>query len=137
MNEQERPKNFKVVLLPDRSAEAVAARRNRTAEMARAGCRPSVIASEVGVCKATVYHYLKKIGIPTVEARIGKAARIEVNKVMDALLSGAMPSQHALAILRVDWAFLDRTKFPMWIGGLDAIIKAHRQLRKRLKEDKQ
>lgn len=119
---------------PDRTRQAIAGRREQVRTMARDGYRASAIADVVGLTEETVREQLHKEGIETVEQRIGKAARIDVNRAMDSLVNNAAPSELALSAIYADWDDLDRANFAAWKVALGSAVNLYRRLQDRLQK---
>ena len=118
-----------------KSRAAIEERRARIRQLADEGYRTATIAGQVGISEKTIRKLLQHLKIPTVETRIGKAARIDANRVMEQLVDQAIPSEHAIAAIFGSWAGLDRSRFVAWYAALSEAIRVFRRLQYKLKEE--
>lgn len=117
----------------DMSRAATEARRERIREMAEAGHSVTDIAQSVGVGPTVVAEVAHAAGITLVHERIGKARRIEVNRVVEGIVESAVPARPALALLEGHWSELDESRLQGWVDSLSSSIYALTRLRNNLR----
>lgn len=118
---------------PDKSRVATQARRERIAAMVRDGYRDESIAAAVGLSLETLRNNVREMGLPTYAEKMGKSRTVEADRVMEGIVTAAMPSEEAVRAL--DWARLDREQFETWEQRLSAAIRALGRVRDRLRRE--
>lgn len=120
----------------NRTASAVAERYDTIRQMAADRHRSYDIAARVGMSDERVRQLLHQWGIETVEDRIGKNGRkLDANKIMDATVQNAGPTDQTVSVLFASWGELDEAKFPEWEGSLTEAIRLLTKIRNRLRKE--
>lgn len=128
-------KNEEELKIVDRSAGSVSKRIERIREMAGQGYRAEQIAHDIGVQEGRVRHIARREGITLPDDKIGKSARVDVNRVIGETVMAAAALTSGLNLVDSRIAEIDRDQLPEWIDSLSSSIRELSALLKKLRTE--
>ena len=99
------------------------------------GYRANQIAEQLGMTEASVRDAFSRLGLKSVERRIGRGRRINLNRVMDEFVATVIPPPVTLELLDGNYARLDGARVRAWESSLSEAITTLTTVRNRLRKE--
>lgn len=119
-----------------RTPSAKAEREEEIRRLHAEGYTTGDIARAVRMSPAVMQKKLNDLGLRPVDAMVG-LRRVNVNQVMENIVSAALPPTDALDALNHEWARLDRARFAEWASGIHIARRVLGDLQRRMERESQ
>lgn len=116
-----------------KTAAATAKRRDDIKRLTEVGHKRNDIAQRLGISTSAVIRIQQELGVQSVETRIGRARSIDVNRVVDGIVTGVVVPRTSLELLEGQMDQLDGERLPAWIASLSESITMLSRLRTELR----